>query len=191
MLVWQLRLLLSTEQPREIILECPPLKCCGNVSLSEVISVKAGLLGGGPKMMVLVAASFTFGAACAVSRTSATHWVTSLLLCWDLAQSPLARCRHSHSASSVTFMFARSVGVEATISFHPGKCVGVTLSSPRVLLNWMDGLEQKMRQAWTTQHFSQITCPELYSITDYSLGIFVIPKPCSCYVFPMFFARKF
>ena len=124
---WQVQLLLPVGQPREIIHEGATLGCYRNISLSEVISVIGGLLGVGPKMMIPAIESFAFGAASIVSGTSDIHRVMSLVLCSDLAQSPMARYRHSHSVSCVTFMFSRSVCIEAAISFHPGKCVWVAL----------------------------------------------------------------
>lgn len=93
-------------QPGEITHECPTVKCYRNTHLSEVTSVVAGLLGGGPKMMIVVVESFAFGVASVISGTCAVHKVMRLVLCSDFAQSSVARCRHSHSASCVTLMFA-------------------------------------------------------------------------------------
>lgn len=93
----------------------------------EVISVTKCLFGGGPKMMILVVELFAFGAPGMMYGTSAMHRINSLVLCSDLAQNPISKCRHSHSASCVTFMFFRSICSETVFSFHLGKCVGVTL----------------------------------------------------------------
>lgn len=112
---------------REVIHECPTLKRYRNISLSEVISILAGLLRAGPKMMLMLVESFACGVASIISGTSAVHRAISLVLYSDLAQNPIARCRYSHSASCVPFMFSRSVCIEEAISFHPGKCVGVSL----------------------------------------------------------------
>lgn len=57
-----------------------------------------------------------------ISGTSAIDRMMSLVLCSDLAQNPISKCRHSHSASCVTFMFFRSICSETVLAFHLGKC---------------------------------------------------------------------
>lgn len=76
-------------------------------------------------MMILVVELFAFGVPGMIS--TAMCRIMSLVLCSDLAQSPISKCRHSHSAFCVTFMVFRSICSETVFSFHLGKCVGVTL----------------------------------------------------------------
>lgn len=72
---------------------------------SKVISAIKDLFGGGPKMMILVVELFVFGVPGTISGTSAMHRITSLVLCSDLAQNHVSKCRHSHSASYVTYLY--------------------------------------------------------------------------------------
>lgn len=53
--------LLTVRQVREVIHECPTTMHYGNISLSEVISIIASLLGGGPKVILTTVEPFALG----------------------------------------------------------------------------------------------------------------------------------
>lgn len=72
---------------------------------SKVVSAIKGLFGGGPKMMILVVELLVFGVPGMITRTSAMQRIMSLVLCSDLSQNPVSKCRHSHSASCVTCLY--------------------------------------------------------------------------------------
>lgn len=54
------------------------------ISLSEVISVIAGLLGGGPEMILAVVEPFALGVASLTPGATALHRVMSLVLCSEI-----------------------------------------------------------------------------------------------------------
>lgn len=70
---------------------------------SKVVSAIKDQFGGGPKMMILVVELFVFGVPGTISGTSAMRRITSLVLCSDLAQNHVSKCRHS--ASCVTYLY--------------------------------------------------------------------------------------